>query len=107
MFVLAPLTLSVKFVSDQSAGAPLVTCTRTRQLVLAINGARMVFEPEFVTLPASLCHHAPPSTAKSMFTLPPVPVVLQVTVAGAPAVQMFPPLGEMTVTPFVGVIGKK
>ena len=58
-------------------------------------------------LAASDWYKTPPSRARSILTFPTMPVALQVTVAGAPAVQLLPPLGEMTVMPLVGVIGKK
>ncbi len=86
-----------------SFGLPSISLTRTRHCVLGESGTVTDWLPSLAVLETSVDHEAPPFVESSIFTLPTLPTVLQVTVAELPTTQVSPPSGLVTVTVTVGV----
>jgi type IV secretory pathway VirB2 component (pilin) len=82
-----------------SVGVPVEAwLIRTRQLVEGAFGTVQAKLPLFVVEATIAAYVAPPSVEYSIFTFPTVPVVVQVRVCDDPAVQLSPPLGDVTVS---------
>lgn len=96
--------LIVNELSDESDGPPAATDTRTRQDALGVDGTVTISAPSFGVDDASVVQVEPASTDNSMFSAPTAPVLDHVTVSEPPAVQVSPPLGEVSVSVAVGAV---
>ena len=87
-----------KFASERSKGAPNIpSATLIRQVPLATSGTVIVSEPSLAVLSARVVQFVPEFVDSWISTVLMLPVLIQVTVALSPAVQLSPPFGAVTV----------